>query len=64
VPRGLVPAVVGYAEGGRVLLDLRSVPADGDATLVTAVLAAAALVLAPPARPNVLPDLPLPEPGG
>jgi len=54
VRRGVVPAVVGRAEGGRVLLDLRSVPPDGDATLVTAVLAAAA----------VLHDGPLPERGG
>jgi len=64
VHRGVVPAVVGYTEGGRVLLDLRSVPPDGDATLVTAVLATAALVLAPPPRPNVLPDLRLPGAGG
>ncbi len=52
--RGVVPAVAGRTEGGRVLLDLRSVAPDDDATLVTAVLAAAA----------VLPDRPEPEPGG
>jgi L-seryl-tRNA(Ser) seleniumtransferase len=45
VRRGVVPAVIGRAEGGRVLLDLRSVPPDGDDTLAVAVLAAAA---APP----------------
>ena len=52
--RGVVPAVAGRTEGGRVLLDLRSVSPEDDATLVTAVLAAAA----------VLPDRPEPEPGG
>ncbi len=52
--RGVVPAVAGRTEGGRVLLDLRAVSPGDDATLVTAVLAAAA----------VLPDRPGPEPGG
>jgi L-seryl-tRNA(Ser) seleniumtransferase len=38
---GAVPAVVGRTEGGRLLLDLRSVPPDGDAVLAEAVLTAA-----------------------
>jgi L-seryl-tRNA(Ser) seleniumtransferase len=37
-----VPAVIGRTEGGRVLLDLRSVPGDGDDTLAEAVIRAAA----------------------
>jgi L-seryl-tRNA(Ser) seleniumtransferase len=41
VSRGEVPAVVGRLEGGRLLLDLRSVSPDADATLVNAILAAA-----------------------
>jgi L-seryl-tRNA(Ser) seleniumtransferase len=41
VLRGVVPAVVGRLEGGRVLLDLRSVSPDDDARLVDAILAAA-----------------------
>jgi L-seryl-tRNA(Ser) seleniumtransferase len=44
VRSGTVPAVVGRADGNRVLLDLRSVPPDGDDTLVTAVTAAAAVL--------------------
>ena len=43
VRRGAVPAVIGRTEGGRVLLDLRSVPPDGDDTLAAAVIAAAAV---------------------
>jgi L-seryl-tRNA(Ser) seleniumtransferase len=39
---GEFPAVVGRLEGGRLLLDLRSVPPDEDSSLVRAVLAAAA----------------------
>jgi L-seryl-tRNA(Ser) seleniumtransferase len=54
VRRGVVPAVVGYTEGGRVLLDLRSVAPEDDDTLEAAVLAAVAVI---PARS-------LPEPGG
>ncbi len=42
VRRGTVPAVVGRTEGGRLLLDLRSVPPDGDELLAEAVLTAAA----------------------
>jgi L-seryl-tRNA(Ser) seleniumtransferase len=41
VRRGVVPAVIGRTEGGRVLLDLRSVPPDDDDTLAAAVIAAA-----------------------
>jgi L-seryl-tRNA(Ser) seleniumtransferase len=40
VARGEHPAVVGRLEGGRLLLDLRSVPPDEDPRLVAAVLAA------------------------
>jgi L-seryl-tRNA(Ser) seleniumtransferase len=40
VRAGTVPAVVGRADGARLLLDLRSVAPDADGTLVTAVLAA------------------------
>src|SRR5262249_5805415 len=43
VRRGAVPAVIGRTEGGRVLLDLRSVLPDGDDTLAAAVIAAAAV---------------------
>jgi L-seryl-tRNA(Ser) seleniumtransferase len=35
------PAVVGRLEGGRLLLDLRSVPPEADGPLVRAILAAA-----------------------
>jgi L-seryl-tRNA(Ser) seleniumtransferase len=35
------PAVVGRLEGGRLLLDLRSVPPEADSPLVAAVLAGA-----------------------
>jgi L-seryl-tRNA(Ser) seleniumtransferase len=35
------PPVVGRVEGGRLLLDLRCVPPDGDAAVVAAVLAVA-----------------------
>ena len=45
VARGQRPAVVGRLEGGRLLLDLRSVSPDDDARLVDAVLAAARGVL-------------------
>jgi L-seryl-tRNA(Ser) seleniumtransferase len=41
VRRGQVPAVVGRMERGRLLLDLRSVDAADDATLLAAILAAA-----------------------
>jgi L-seryl-tRNA(Ser) seleniumtransferase len=41
VRRGQVPAVVGRLERGRLLLDLRSIDPADDATLVTAILAAA-----------------------
>jgi L-seryl-tRNA(Ser) seleniumtransferase len=41
VRRGQVPAVVGRAEGSRLLLDLRSVAASDDEALAAAVLAAA-----------------------
>ncbi len=47
VRRGVVPAVIGRTEGGRVLLDLRSVLPDGDDTLAAAVLEAAAALPAP-----------------
>jgi L-seryl-tRNA(Ser) seleniumtransferase len=40
---GQVPAVVGRAEGGRLLLDLRSIPPGDDDTLAVAVIAAAAV---------------------
>ena len=43
VRRGDVPAVVGRIEGGRLLLDLRSVPPAADERLAAAVLAAAVL---------------------
>ncbi|SEO58758.1 L-seryl-tRNA(Sec) selenium transferase [Trujillonella endophytica] len=39
--RAGAPPVVGYVEGGRTLLDLRSVPPEDDEALATAVLAAA-----------------------
>ena len=42
VARGEVPAVAGHLAGGRLLLDLRSVPPADDDRLVAAVLAAAA----------------------
>jgi len=42
VARGGFPAVVGRLEGGRLLLDLLSVPPDDDRVLVGAILAAAA----------------------
>ena len=38
----MVPAVIGRTEGGRVLLDLRSVRPDDDDTLAAAVIEAAA----------------------
>jgi len=47
VRRGVVPAVIGRTEGGRVLLDLRSVPPDEDDALAAAVIEAAAGVRAP-----------------
>ncbi len=45
VARGERPAVVGRLEGGRLLLDLRSVPPDDDARLADAVLMAAREVI-------------------
>jgi L-seryl-tRNA(Ser) seleniumtransferase len=42
VRRGEVPAVVGRIEGGRLILDLRAVPAAADGRLAAAVLVAAA----------------------
>ncbi len=42
VSRGEVPAVIGRLEGGRLLLDLRSVALEDDARLVGAILAASA----------------------
>ena len=42
VSRGEVPAVVGRLDGGRLLLDLRSVAPDDDTRLVDAILAACA----------------------
>ena len=48
VRRGVVPAVIGRTEGGRVLLDLRSVPPGDDDALTAAVIEAAA-ALRPPA---------------
>ena len=44
VRRGVVPAVAGRTEGGRVLLDLRSVARDDDGALAAAVLAAVAVM--------------------
>ena len=41
VSRGEFPAVVGRLEGGRLLLDLRSVPPDDDDRLAAAIVAAA-----------------------
>jgi L-seryl-tRNA(Ser) seleniumtransferase len=41
VRRGEVPAVVGRIEGGRLLLDLRTVPPAADEQLAVVVLAAA-----------------------
>jgi len=41
VSGGQYPAVVGRLEGGRLLLDLRSVPPDDDRRLLSAILAAA-----------------------
>ncbi|MGH3620903.1 MAG: hypothetical protein ACRDQ5_03820, partial [Sciscionella sp.] len=42
VRRGEMPAVVGRVEGGRLLLDLRSVAPEDDERLAAAVLAVAA----------------------
>ena len=44
VRRGVVPAVAGRTEGGRVLLDLRSVAPGDDGALAAAVLAAVAVM--------------------
>jgi L-seryl-tRNA(Ser) seleniumtransferase len=44
VSRGEFPAVVGRLEGGRLLLDLRSVAPDDDRALVGAILAASAAI--------------------
>jgi L-seryl-tRNA(Ser) seleniumtransferase len=52
VRRGNAPAVVGRLEGGRLLLDLRSVAPADDERLVAAVLAAAAGACAPSAVPE------------
>jgi hypothetical protein len=41
VSRGEFPAVVGRRDGGRLLLDLRSVSPDDDDRLTAAILAAA-----------------------
>jgi L-seryl-tRNA(Ser) seleniumtransferase len=38
VSRGVVPAVVGRLEAGRLLLDLRSVPPQDDHRLIQAIL--------------------------
>ena len=59
VARGERPAVVGRLEGGRLLLDLRSVSPDDDARLVDAVLQVLGCFYdhAPPA-PSVSPALP------
>jgi L-seryl-tRNA(Ser) seleniumtransferase len=47
VRRGAVPAVVGHTEAGRLVLDVRSVPPDGDEVLAEAVLTAAAAASGP-----------------
>jgi L-seryl-tRNA(Ser) seleniumtransferase len=44
VRSGAVPAVAGRTEGGRILLDLRSVAPSDDDTLAAAVLAAVAVM--------------------
>jgi L-seryl-tRNA(Ser) seleniumtransferase len=48
VRRGDMPAVVGRIEGGRLLLDLRSVAPGDDGRLAGAVLAAASGPAPPP----------------
>src|SRR5215469_2487180 len=48
VRRGTLPAVVGRVEAGRLLLDLRAVPAADDELLVAAVIAAASCVQVDP----------------
>jgi L-seryl-tRNA(Ser) seleniumtransferase len=53
VRRGEVPAVVGRIEGGRLLLDLRTVPPAADEQLAVVVLAAAGNDAPQPAAPPV-----------
>jgi L-seryl-tRNA(Ser) seleniumtransferase len=48
VHNGAHPAVIGRAEGGRLLLDLRAVPPRDDEALANAVIAAAAITAARP----------------
>jgi L-seryl-tRNA(Ser) seleniumtransferase len=60
VRRGQMPAVVGRVEGGRLLLDLRSVAPEDDERLAAAVLAVA--VGGPPAAPAPA-KAPAPAPG-
>jgi L-seryl-tRNA(Ser) seleniumtransferase len=48
VRRGTLPAVVGRIEAGRLLLDLRAVPAADDELLVAAIIAAASCVQVDP----------------
>jgi L-seryl-tRNA(Ser) seleniumtransferase len=48
VHNGAHPAVIGRAEGGRLLLDLRAVPARDDEALAAAVIAAAAITAVRP----------------
>jgi L-seryl-tRNA(Ser) seleniumtransferase len=53
VHNGAHPAVIGRAEGGRLLLDLRAVPAKDDEALAAAVIAAAAIAaVRPTAEPG------------
>jgi L-seryl-tRNA(Ser) seleniumtransferase len=53
VHNGAHPAVIGRAEGGRLLLDLRAVPAEDDEALAAAVIAAAAITaVRPTAEPG------------
>lgn len=52
VHNGAHPAVIGRAEGGRLLLDLRAVPPTDDEALASAVIAAAAITAV---RPTVEP---------
>jgi len=48
VHNGAHPAVIGRAEGGRLLLDLRAVPPRDDEVLASAVIAAASITAGPP----------------
>jgi L-seryl-tRNA(Ser) seleniumtransferase len=52
VHNGAHPAVIGRAEGGRLLLDLRAVPAKDDEALAAAVIAAAITAVRPTAEPG------------